>query len=96
MFAPTVEPAGEEPADSPVPTRRVVMAAAGRTVEVEAPDSLADVVLVARSLWAEIDDAGVVKGYDTAVGFHTSLPAVEPPYPPDFPGKSTQRPPRRV
>jgi hypothetical protein len=77
-----------------LPRRRVLMAAAGRTVEVEAPDDLDAVAFLAMELWKITDDPRVVKGHSTSVGFFTeTAPTDQAAYAPDDDRDRTIRPP---
>jgi hypothetical protein len=69
--------------DAP-PQRGVLLAGAGRTVEVEAPDDLDTVAALAMRLWSFTDDPRIVTGVGTSVGFVTeTAPTGEATYAPD-------------
>jgi hypothetical protein len=103
MTEPPTELADEaaEPDDAPPgepraepPRRRVLMAAAGRTVEVEAPDDLDAVAFLAMELWKFTDDPGIVRGAGTSVGFFTeAAPTDQAGYAPDDDRDRPNRPP---
>lgn len=91
--APPAEPDAPPP-PAELPRRRVLMSAAGRTVEVEAPDDLDAVAYLAMELWKITDDPRVVKGHSTSVGFFTeTAPTDQAAYAPDDDRDRTIRPP---
>ena len=70
LAEPDVKPE-EQPTPTEPPRRRIAMSAAGRAVEVEAPDELDALAYLAMELWKFTDDPRIVVGGSTTVGFHT-------------------------
>lgn len=92
--AEAAEPVVADPAPAETPHRRVLLAAAGRTVEVEAPDALDVVAYLAMELWNFTDDPRIVSGVGTSVGFITeTAPTGEASYAPDDDRDRGVRPP---
>lgn len=58
-----------------MPKRRILLQAAGRTVEVEGPDDLAVLERTAVNFWMLTDDSRIVAGVGHSVGFTGEMAA---------------------